>query len=286
MRQFVFALMLVCVAAPAAAQNAWQEPDEEGCKDSKLVTRMTGCRISSCQVREFDARDLPISKYDPNKGERPMKEFEGAVEELHYDCSPKTPALQIGRNIENALKAAGFKIIFGGREDDRYLVYAEKGAQVMHVEAEPVNEFFRYTQTAILQKAMTQEVVADASAMEAEINKTGSVALYGINFDTGKATLQAGSETMLEEIAKLLKSRTDWRLEVQGHTDNVGQKAANLTLSQQRAKTVVDWLTKNGVDASRLVAKGYGDSNPVADNTTDEGRAKNRRVELKKLNEE
>ena len=134
--------------------------------------------------------------------------------------------------------------------------------------------------------AFAQSIAADASAMEAEINKTGSVVLYGINFDTGKATLQAGSEAMLAEVVKLLKERTDWRFEIQGHTDNVGQKAVNLTLSEQRAKTVVDWLTTNGIAASRLVAKGYGDSNPVADNTSDEGRAKNRRVELKKLHEE
>lgn len=282
---FAFAMMLVCVA-PAAAQEPWTEPDEEGCKDSKLVTRMTGCRIERCEVREFDARELAVSRYDSNVGQRPSKEFEGAVEELHYVCSPKTPSLQIGRNIENALKSAGFKVLFGGREDDRYLVYAEKGAQVVHVEAEPVNEYFRYTQTAVLRKEMAQEVTADATSLAAEIDKSGSVAVYGINFDTGKATLQAGSEQVLGEIVKLMKERTDWKFEVQGHTDNVGQKGANMTLSDQRAKAVVAWLTKNGVEASRLVARGYGDTKPVADNTSDEGRAKNRRVELKKLNEE
>ena len=135
-------------------------------------------------------------------------------------------------------------------------------------------------------KGTEQQVVADASAMEAEIHRTGSVALYGINFDTGKATLQAGSEKMLGEIVKLMKDHTDWRFEVQGHTDSVGAKGTNLTLSEQRAKTVVEWLTKNGVAAARLVAKGYGDTVPLMDNATDDGRAKNRRVELKKLNDE
>ena len=135
-------------------------------------------------------------------------------------------------------------------------------------------------------KGMEQDVVADASAMEAEVHRTGSVVLYGITFDTGKATLKAGSEKMLAEIVKLMKDHTDWRFEVQGHTDNVSAKTANLTLSEQRAKTVVEWLTKNGVAATRLVAKGYGDTVPLMDNATDDGRAKNRRVELKKLNDE
>ncbi len=135
-------------------------------------------------------------------------------------------------------------------------------------------------------KEMAQEVAADASAMEAEINKTGSVAIYGINFDTGKATLQAGSDQVLGEIVKLMKEHADWRFEVQGHTDNVGAKPANLTLSDQRARTVAAWLAKNGVEPARLSARGYGDAKPVSDNTNDEGRAKNRRVELKKLNQE
>ena len=133
---------------------------------------------------------------------------------------------------------------------------------------------------------MTQEMQADASSMAADVVKSGSVAVYGINFDTGKATLQAGSDQVLGEIVKLLKEHDDWRFEVQGHTDNVGAKGANLTLSDQRARAVVTWLTQNGVSPPRLVAKGYGDTKPVADNASDEGRAKNRRVELKKLNEE
>jgi outer membrane protein OmpA-like peptidoglycan-associated protein len=120
--------------------------------------------------------------------------------------------------------------------------------------------------------------------MAAAINASGSVALYGINFDTGKATFQPGSEQVLGEIVKLLNENPDWKFEVQGHTDNVGQKAANLALSEQRAAAVVNWLKMYGIDGSRLVAKGYGDTMAVADNASDEGRAKNRRVELKKIN--
>jgi OOP family OmpA-OmpF porin len=131
-----------------------------------------------------------------------------------------------------------------------------------------------------------QRGAADAVAMEAEVHRTGSVVLYGITFDAGTAGVQPGSERTLREIITLLKARTDWRFEVQGHTDTAGPAAAHLTLSQQRAEAVVEWLTKHGVEPSRLVSKGYGHTVPLADNTSDEGRARNRRVELKKLNDE
>ncbi len=115
--------------------------------------------------------------------------------------------------------------------------------------------------------------------MEAEVHRTGSVVLYAVTFQTGTATFQSGSEAALRELLELLNDRTDWRFEVQGH-------AGDLVLSEQRARAVVEWLTTRGIAASRLVAKGYGDTMPLLDNTSDEERAKNERVELKKLHEE
>lgn len=282
---FAFAMLLVC-AAPAAAQDPATEPDAEGCTDSRLITRLKGCRIESCDRKAFDAYDIVVGKYDVDKADYPKRPLEGAIEKLDYICAATLSGLQIARNMENALKTAGFTIVTANRESDRHYVTASKGAQWLEIMVDPWNDQFHYEQTAVLVKKMDQEVVADASAMAAEIDKSGSVAVYGINFDTGKATLQAGSEKVLGEIVTLMKERTDWKFEVQGHTDNVGQKGANMTLSEQRARAVVEWLTKNGVEPSRLSARGYGDTKPVADNTSDEGRAKNRRVELKKLNEE
>ena len=286
MKRFWLVVAAVLLASPVFAQHPSQDPDEEGCKDSKLITRMKGCRLHACSTKEFDAADIINGPYDRTKVDWPKQALEGAIEQLTYMCGPTLSRLQIQRNAEAALKAAGFTIVTSAREADENVVTAKKGAQWIEIFAEPWNDASTYRQTAVLVKAMEQELIADASGMEAEINRTGSVALYGINFDTGKATLQAGSETILGEIVKLLKDRTDWRFEVQGHTDNVGAKAANLTLSEQRAKTVVEWLTKNGIAASRLVAKGYGDTVPLGENTSDDARAKNRRVELKKLNEE
>ena len=106
--------------------------------------------------------------------------------------------------------------------------------------------------------------------------------MYGIHFDTGKATIQADSESILGEIVKLLQQNPDLKLRVEGHTDNQGSAPANLALSQKRAQVVVSWLLAHDVDATRLTAKGLGQTKPVADNTTEDGRAKNHRVELVK----
>ena len=106
------------------------------------------------------------------------------------------------------------------------------------------------------------------------------VAIYGVLFDFNKSTLQAASDPVLQQILDLLKKSPALKLEIQGHTDNVGGDAYNQTLSEARAKAVVTWLTGHGVAVARLTAKGYGKTKPMADNTTDAGRAKNRRVEI------
>lgn len=282
---FVVALA-VLLAAPAYAQTP-DEPDVEGCKDSKLLTRMTGCKIIECEVKDFDEAAIQTKAGSSSEDPGVMTKLEGMVEEVRYICPARLSLLQIQRNAEAALKAAGFTSVYSGRnENDLPMTAARKGAQWVEVTTEPYNEFTSYRQKAVLVKAMTQDMQADASTMAAEVVKSGSVAVYGINFDTGKATLQPGSDAVLAEIVTLLRQHGEWHFEVQGHTDNVGAKGANLTLSDQRAKAVVAWLTTHAVAASRLVAKGYGDVKPLADNATDEGRAKNRRVELKKLNEE
>jgi OmpA-OmpF porin, OOP family len=124
--------------------------------------------------------------------------------------------------------------------------------------------------------------VADAGATDlaANLKKTCHVALYGVLFDFNKSTLQPASDAVLQQVADLLAKDKTLKIEVQGHTDNVGGDAYNQTLSEARARAVADWLTRHGAATARLSARGYGKTKPVADNNNDEGRAKNRRVEI------
>jgi OOP family OmpA-OmpF porin len=115
--------------------------------------------------------------------------------------------------------------------------------------------------------------------------KDGTIRIPGnIVFETGKATLQpgAGSEAVLEQLkAYLDKTPKVTKLRIEGHTDNVGQADANLELSGQRALTVKKWLVEHGIAKDRLIATGFGMTRPIADNSTEEGRAQNRRTEFK-----
>ena len=109
------------------------------------------------------------------------------------------------------------------------------------------------------------------------------VVLNNILFQTGKAVLTAGSYTELDRLFGILGENPHMRIEISGHTDNTGSLALNSKLSQDRAKAVVDYLIQKGIDPGRLEFRGYGPQQPIADNTTVEGRAKNRRVEFKIL---
>jgi OmpA-OmpF porin, OOP family len=128
-----------------------------------------------------------------------------------------------------------------------------------------------------------QATIADASALAAEIEKTGSAVVYGLDFETGKATFTRDSEPALRQVLALTEAHEDWRFEVQGHAYSLTSKQANQILSGERARLVVQWLVKHGVDKARLIAKGYGDTQPIADDNAAQAKAKNSRIELKKL---
>lgn len=132
------------------------------------------------------------------------------------------------------------------------------------------------------QKAMEQKMVTvKAEEMAQAINTSGRVALYGLYFDTAKADVKAESKDTLDQIAKLLTGSPSLKLLVVGHTDNVGEFGSNMDLSKRRADAVIAALaTQYKVDRKRLTPVGVSFASPVAPNTSDEGKAKNRRVEL------
>lgn len=136
----------------------------------------------------------------------------------------------------------------------------------------------------VVAKAVANKMVMVKAADMAEaLASKGVVSIYGIYFDTDKSDIKPASTATLDEVANLLKIDRSLKLEISGHTDNTGDKAHNLKLSEDRARAVVAALVaKYGIDAKRLSAKGFGDTKPVAPNTTEENKARNRRVELRK----
>jgi OOP family OmpA-OmpF porin len=275
MKQTRVAVLLVasCILALNTFAQDEAPTDAEGCKDSPLITRMPGSLIHSCENKEFDQAEMPAGR--DAEGNSQQKTLEGELHTWDYGTRAGVSEIQVFRNFETALKQAGFGIVF---EQSPGTITAHKGNTWFMLDNK--GEF--YYQTVVTVKQMTQEVTADASSIADELNKSGHIALYGIHFESGKAAILPDSESVLGEIAKMLQQNPDVKISVEGHTDNVGSAASNQALSEKRAQAVVAWLTSHGVSAARLKAKGWGQSKPLADNGSDEGRGKNRRVELVK----
>jgi len=114
-----------------------------------------------------------------------------------------------------------------------------------------------------------------------EVIKVFTQALTGILFETGKDVIRPSSFPILNDVVKIMKENPEFNLKINGHTDNVGDDAKNLDLSQRRADAVKKYLADNGVDTARMTSEGFGETVPVADNNTAAGKTKNRRVEFK-----
>jgi outer membrane protein OmpA-like peptidoglycan-associated protein len=142
----------------------------------------------------------------------------------------------------------------------------------------------RYRLQIIDEKPLERNLeFTSADDMYSGLEADGFVAVYGIHFDTDRADLKPGAAKTLEELVMLLKAHQDLRVEIQGHTDSTGTDEHNLDLSRRRAATVKSYLELYGISADRLTTTGYGESKPVGDNATEEGRALNRRVELHRI---
>ena len=159
----------------------------------------------------------------------------------------------------------------------KYLVVLPAG-KIYSVSANKEGFFFHSERFDVPLQSKFQEIKKDISLRP--IEKGAKIVLNNIFFETGKATLSPQSRVELQKAIDLMKINPTMTIEVGGHTDNVGDEATNMKLSHDRAKSVRDYLVTGGIPSARLQAKGYGKLNPVADNTTDEGRKANRRTEF------
>lgn len=293
--------------------------DVQGAKDHPALGRFAGATITAYKVKSFDEVALPAAQIEDERKVAKLVTAEGKVTFINYRIGGDKTALEIMRNYEQALAKADFKTLFQcanaacGSSFNSYVhntgsvaprgfgdasfgpphraILAQRaGAQgtttvflhVMEASNSGNNGVYVYEQVVDGQPMQTGQVqVLDAPALQKALQSDGKVALYGVYFDTDKATLRAESKPQLDQMAQLLKGAPALKVFVVGHTDNQGQFAHNQDLSQQRAEAVVKALSSQyGIAAARLSGKGVASLAPVASNENEPGRAKNRRVEL------
>ena len=247
-------------------------PDADGCKDF-FVSRLAGYYISECTQSDFDAH-----KFMANTENEVV--VEGMIVENHYrqpdDATPNSP-LKVERNYENALQASGWTIL--SKSDSEITAKQIKNGQERWVELSYNDGSDYYIDVA--QKTGMQQSVVTADDMATALNRDGRISLH-INFTTGKSTIEPDSQPIIDQIVAMMKSNPSIQLSVEGNTDNIGSPQSNKTLSLARAQAVVNAVSGAGIASARLTAVGHGQDNPIADKSTEEGRAQNRRVDLVK----
>jgi outer membrane protein OmpA-like peptidoglycan-associated protein len=274
--------------------------------DHPLVSPYEGSEIRRKDVKEFDAYNAFMGTDESGKVPTGL-ELEGRVTLLFYTKPKDRSILEVFRNYETAVEAAGGTILytcdqekyecvkayagptlqkFSGlhaisNTNGRYLLAQfDEGEQTAYV-AIAVGQSFTDVHVIEVKKMDEGMVSLDAAALGQGLDTRGYVIVEGIYFDTDKATLKENSASALAEIAKLLSERAELSVWVVGHTDSEGSFAHNQALSENRARAVVTELATNyGISRERMEGHGVGPLAPQASNRDDGGRAKNRRVVL------
>jgi len=308
--RIVSACLLIGLCVPFASAQC-EDGDN---KDHPLVSRYPGSCIYTYQQVEFDEFTLPLGKLVDGKLPK-SQHLEGKITAIEYNIPENRSLLEVFRNYQDALKQGGFETLFTCAEPDCTSGPVGDNPQPLNAggngRCEPpwaegnklhfisaklarpegdvyvalsvrkwtgVNAYLYVVEVKPMQSGM---VTVNAASLEGGLARSGHVEVPGILFDFNKADVKPESKPALDEVAKLLKGNPALRLWVVGHTDSVGTVEANQKLSEARAAAVAKFLVGGyGIDASRLKGYGVGPLAPVAPNKTDEGRAKNRRVEL------
>lgn len=293
---------LLFLAVPAAAD--WNDPNVEGTQEYRLFKLYPQASVRTYEVKDFDSEKMMVGY---KAGEDPPAQYddiEGKVIHYQFQHKPTTSTLEILRNYQTVLQGKGFQTVVAGRgsqlpgldvrDEDvvGYWRWEEPGKGMIWVALSASYESGHVadsTLTIVETKPMQQGLEAGsgaepapttATSMADVLQETGRVAVYGITFDFNKATIRPESAPVLGQVLALLQGDVKLALAIEGHTDSIGTAVYNQKLSADRAVAVKTWLVTHGIEAARLATAGFGDTKPVADNAAEEGRAKNRRVEL------
>jgi outer membrane protein OmpA-like peptidoglycan-associated protein len=314
-------LAIIAMVFAFAAEGAAAE-DVPGSADHPLIPRYADSEIVKYETEAFTDFPLltaPAENYGGlAKNPESATTLEGKLTRITYRGPAERSTLEVFRNYEEALAAAGFATIFscdrevcGGRNFNHaaspqgyYLGFGEYQADQRYLAAKlarPEGDIYAALYVVLnqagggpdarrpmiqldvveLEPMEERMVVVEAPAMQADLASEGRVAVYGIHFDLDEATMREDSRPQLQEIAKLLAAAPELEVLIVGHTDSQGAIDYNLDLSKRRAVSVVEALTAEfGIDAARLTPVGVGMAAPVATNRSEEGRARNRRVEI------
>jgi OOP family OmpA-OmpF porin len=278
-----FICFLLLILFVISSQFSFAQDDADGCKDHPLVNRMPGFYLALCD-ESYNEKELIA-------GVEKTEIVEGTVTEYEYYAKDgqKLPSrFQVIKNYENAiLQNGGEKIYLKARESG-------EGPQAATFRMKTADAIYwlslyyfngsdaqcdGYRMVVVKVEGMKQEITANE--MFEKVNAGEALALY-INFDTGKSTIKEESQGIVEELYAMMNNNATLKIVIEGHTDNVGSAASNKTLSEQRAAAVKNALVKKGIAADRIKTLGYGQEKPLADNSTEDGKAKNRRVEIRK----
>ena len=278
MKKIIFTTALIV----SSLISTFAQQDAEGTKDHPMFpNRMTNYFISESK-NNFDAVD-----FNTAPGGSKIITKEGTKTKIRYDFNTesgqsKPSALQILRNYESAAKKIGGETVYlnAGEVTGVFKIIKTNSEVWVKVETggNDNNDFYELTILEI--EAMKQEITSND--ILTALNTDGRIALY-INFETGKSDIKQESQKNIDQIVEMLKSNPTLKISIEGHTDNVGNLLSNQTLSENRAKAIMNAIISKGIDKLRLSSKGWGQTKPIGDNKTEDGRAKNRRVEIVKL---
>lgn len=311
------AFAVLALSCCAAVSVAHAEADVKGSSDNALIGRYAGSWVATFKQTAFDEAKLltgPFPHDDEKRVSPVWKEFSGKNTNIEYRLPPNShSAVEVISALKENLAIKNAEILFECKneacvEDPKrnssfqvndalnhmiwenfHLIYGQGKLgnndvyfNISTSESSNGGEVITFVHAVEVKPMQTgQGVFVDSSAMEKSMNSTGKVTLYGIQFDFDKATIKSESKPTLDEIAKYLKKNADQKIAIVGYTDNKGGFAYNQDLSKRRADAVAAALASQyGIPADHMDPSGAGMASPVASNATEEGQAKNRRVEL------